>query len=381
MATDYRFDIFCIKGFGGKSIRWFRTSAAHILKKLRFRLTQIRWLLDDLIFARVVRGSDEGLVSLQCQCSRQHATRASDAENPDLELRVRFVWRAHAEHWGSTILRCHQLSRLLAIFDRRLDVKSVSISALRFSQDDPDLLVLHKSTLEYPFLDRFLRRLRERGTVVFLDLVDDDPGSSNWVDAQIDGYICSSHSELEYRRENCQNAFFVAHQVNALFRQSSSEHESFRVGYFGAPYNSLHLEELGISSRTPDFRLEFEVGQDLLEFLEPLSHHYSVRHYLAHERFKPGLKVYMASHLGATFIGSRADPESLALLGDDYPYLSTDSSVGEVRKTVAFAQETFGGEVHLRAKRKLEDLREEFCPARVVSDIQELIWKCAKSQG
>ena len=346
---------------------------------MRAGISRLIRLLEDIFIKREAPENDKQTALPECQCSQNHPCHVPEDPITNRILQVRFVWRGYAKAWGSAILRSHQLAQMLGLFDSKINAKSVSIAALGAAGEPVDVVVLHKTALEFRFLDRVLKRLKREGATIILDLVDGDPRKSKWVEPQIDAYMCASHSEFSYRRQRGQKATFVAHQLNSMFKQTPPEQTSFKVGYVGSPLNALHLHELSIPSRTPGFSLQPEERDDLLSFLTSLTHHYSVRNYLPNDGFKPGLKIYMAAHFGATFIGSRDDPESLALLGHDYPYLSADSSLDEVKKTIALAQKSFGGELHQIARQRLDNLRSEFCSARVMGVLQQMIWKVSEN--
>lgn len=319
-------------------------------------------------------------ISVRCDCSLGHPVVSDRALSSKDSFTIRFVWATEAINWGSTWVRSHQLAAMLQSFDKSLDVASLSTGAMAKSRITPDAVVLHKSALRFPGLPNLLRRFKRNGARVYMDLVDGNPTSGERIHHLVDHFICASHSEFAHRQLKLQSSTLVPHHVDHRFPPYHGLHDAFRVGFSGLPLNALHLNELHIEtfdSSATQFGADFE---KLRAFLNGLSHHYSVRHYQDYDGFKPGLKIYIAAHMGAAFIGSRQDPETLAVLGDDYPYLADDSSLGSVKKTLLRAESTFLSPLHSKALAALNKLRSEFCPAFVVATLHNALKDGAGAQ-
>lgn len=316
------------------------------------------------------RQVQEGRV--RCDCNLNHAT-FSKADAKSKRTTVAFAWAFDAEDWGSVVTRSHQLASLLLSYDSTIRVVSSSIEGLVATRNFPDVVILNKTALKYRFLEHYIRRAKQNGGVVFFDSVDDPPRRAAFIDHQIDHYLCASKGELQWRSSKGQPASFLAHHVDLRIAPRTVSRERFNLGFVGAPRNVLHLKSLGIDFFDASITQEADNFREFVSFLDSLSHHYSVRHYQDGDGFKPALKAYFAAHLGATFIGSRADPEVSLVLGDSYPYLSSDSSLSSVSQTVALAKSTFGHNLHHLARGRMEPLRKEFCPAGVVAVLHRLI--------
>ena len=279
-------------------------------------------------------------------------------------LSAAFVYPRSKRRQGSVQVRSIDLPRLLGQYDPSIEVDSFPIE---FLGRGPDCIVASKFVTKVPNCSGILKRLRRSGARIFFDLVDGNPRSTRKIDHLIDGYICASHPELSFRKDRGQPAFFVPHNVDSRLTGTREPASRFRVGYSGAPYNALHLDGMNIevfdSSRTQQGA---EIT-DLPSFLASLSHHYSVRKKEERGVFKPSLKIYIAALYQRAFVGSREDPESLMLLGDDYPYLARSSSPEDVAEVLAIARETFGGKVHALALQKMAIVRRESCPAAIAS--------------
>ena len=98
-----------------------------------------------------------------------------------------------------------------------------------------------------------------------------------------------------------------------------------------------------------------------------------MRSYFGELNFKPPTKVFLAARLGSVFIGSRADEEVALLLGNDYPYLSRDSSYQEVQKVIEFARESFLDAAWIRAKSAMEEARQECCDDAIAERLLSIV--------
>lgn len=302
------------------------------------------------------------MTSAKCICGGPHEKLGPVLGVDPTGLSVTFVFKGATRRFGSVQVRSRELARLLEDFEPQLYVDSIP---LEYFKGGTDVIIASKTITKVPGVERFLRRATKNGTKVLFDLVDGNPRSTRHIDRYISAYICSSHSEYDYRMELGQKAYLVPHNVDARMKPRDSAARGFRVGYSGAPYNAQHLDNLEIDvfdSSTTQVGDDFN---DLDRFLGSVSHHYSVRQNENRVVFKPAVKTYIASMYNRAFIGSKEDPETLKVLGSEYPYLAQTSSLYDVTDIIEFARATFGGPVHERAMHSLQGLRQEFCPRSV----------------
>ena len=270
---------------------------------------------------------------------------------------------------GSRQLRGGQLGKMLQAFDPSCLVSWRELGELAPHQSRPDVVICHKSALEDDGLLVVARRWAREGTLFCADIVDGKPKQGMRIRKILRSFICSSRSEFDYRSSRGERCYFVPHHVDLRIMPLRRQRPNFALGYLGQRRNAQHLEtiKLDVLEDSPHI---FEPGhRSLQDFLIGQSHHYSVRRYSRDEGFKPPTKIYLAAHVGAVAIVSREDSESLRAVGSDYPYLSVSSRYSDVVETVRFAEETMGMREHDSALQTMEELRREFCPARVVKSL------------
>ena len=308
----------------------------------------------------------------RCQCLQEHRSQSTAHKTNLLPVKVVFLYKKHAENWGSVLVRFRQAATLLKRYDKNLQV---STSVIEEYKDTADVWILSKTVSDFDGLLVLLEKASRSGSTILVDLVDGNVESTQPFDKFVDGYICSSKTEFEFRIRKAQNAYLVPHPLDRRLKSNSRRITNFRVGYCGAPANAAHLGTNGIETFDASTTQSGLGLHKMNNFLSSLSHHYSVRSYQPHDGFKPALKLFIAANFRAAFIGSKADTESLAWLGDSYPYLASNSSSEEVAKIMHYAKETFGTRVFERAVEQLEELKSDFCEASVTSQLDSAIWQ------
>lgn len=310
--------------------------------------------------------------SVPCQCGLGHPSAVDEFGAPPLRVSCVFLVASRALEWGSTFLRYSQIVALLKAFDPSI---SVNISGIEGYTGKSDVVVITKSVLKKKGILKFVRRLQRRGSLVLLDLIDGRPGLSEVVDPFVAGFLCASESEARARSSQSKHPGRVIpfpHLIDLRLSPRFQLAERFRIGYIGNTGNARFLDEMPIdsfelvsphSARNPLFH----------EFTTGLSHHYSVRLRSNLDGYKPPTKIFIAAHLGASFVGSFDDEETRDCLGVEYPYLARSSKFNEVRQIIEFARESFGGTQHEKSLSMLGALRSDFCPAKVVSALHETL--------
>lgn len=279
-----------------------------------------------------------------------------------------FVYRAGYRTRGSVRLRVAQLAAAVKASVKNPElVRVVTEDSHWLRLTEPVDMVWTKSTLTEDVRSA-LSTHAAHGHRVLVDFVDgtDIPEIAD----SVYGYICASRTELNYRAQHGKRAWYVPHAVDTRIPQFDFERESLQFGYFGRPWMAEHLETLSEIRSIP---AEESFGDrdfgHLMKTVAQWSHHYSVRSFFGVGNFKPPTKVFVAARLGALFVGSRQDEEVQLLLGNDYPYLSENSSIEEVRTTLQFARETFHAEHWNRARDAMEVVRRESCDAFIAEQL------------
>jgi hypothetical protein len=238
----------------------------------------------------------------------------------------------------------------------------------------PDIAILSKTAITLDQSGHLISRMSRDGTKIVVDIVDGHPDITKNFETPIDAYICASASEYNYRIIKKEQSFLVHHHVDSRIPSiKPSSRKDFNAGYAGKSENALWIKDLPISILEVDTS-DFSKGNtEFVRFLNKLTHHYSVRQYQDWDGFKPGTKLFLASHFGASFIGSKDDQESQILLGHEYPYTADSSSLRDVTSILEFAESTYGTEVHQKALLHMAHLRELSCRANVASALHEAL--------
>lgn len=312
------------------------------------------------------RGWNLKALPQMCWCGDHVSSDSDDVR--ELSRPLVFIYRSGYRARGSVRLRVAQLAAAVkASVDNPELVRVVTEDNSVIRSTEPMDMVWTKSTLTEDVRPTLSTSV-SNGHRVFVDFVDgtDLPEIAD----SVHGYICASRTELNYRTHHGKRAWYVPHAVDRRIPHLDFDRESLEFGYFGRPWMVEHLESLSeISVARAEESLGDREFKQLMESLAQWSHHYSVRSFFGFGNFKPPTKVFVAARMGALFVGSRQDEEVHLLLGNDYPYLSEDSSLEAVRETVQFARETFLSSPWNRARRAMEETRRESCDAFIAESL------------
>jgi hypothetical protein len=224
-----------------------------------------------------------------------------------------------------------------------------------------------------------LRQFIAAGNLVVFDMVDGEVSSR--IENLPHAYLCSSLSEAAARKKAGHTTIVSLMSPDQRCPLHDFSGKDFGIGYHGLAKNVQYAQALPeitvvpYSEKAPaPGELPMPVGWDEMG---TFSHHYSVRAWNAGDGFKPLMKAFVASRLGACFIGSADDPEAKLVLPADYPYLARSSTIEDVREVIDYAKTTYRTPVWEKAVSAMLTLRERSCPANtaleLVSGITALI--------
>ncbi len=247
-----------------------------------------------------------------------------------------FVYDANWPGVGSTVMRGMQLSGIAR--EALGSSRTVGYLPLSPALKRSDLFLTKNAAMA---LDSdSAAALVSRGNRLFVDIVDAPPPpwaravAAVIVTASISSYIQVSrdYPDLE--------TVLVNHHTDPRLPKPAPRAQ-FRVGYFGELFNAY---------RTPAIneRVDF-IGVDTasqhpawLDELPGYTLHYAIRQRIAQDAIKPFLKGFTAAACGAAVIAAAGDPEAVAWLGSDYPYLVPEDTESSVVAVLDEARADFG---------------------------------------
>jgi hypothetical protein len=231
-----------------------------------------------------------------------------------------------------------------------------------------------------------MKKLLRRDNILIADYVDGIHQDN--IDARVNGFLCSSHTEFQWvshRLLKNQQAALVPHAVdNRLLSIEVQKFDdvSFRCGYFGEPGNGLFAEELcnlGVlqlfETRTASaHRGFFEVGGWASQMRQyPVQYIARPSLQIRDGRFKPFTKGFQSAQLGQVVIGARFDAENRYWLGDDYPFFVEEETLESSTAAIQRCREAWeaGNLVHARAV--MQKLRVLSCPVQNALDYRDAL--------
>lgn len=295
-----------------------------------------------------------------CECGADHTP---GLEFSRLSRPVYIVYRDGTQSLGSVELRGLQAATSLANVGYGGTIHVQSLESVYRDKPTGAIIIALKTAIKDRF-DFALRDLAKNNTLLF-DIVD---GSiSGEMEALAEGFLCASVSEFTARKQTGARSYLVHHAIDTRIDwPPSTPRSAFSVAYYGAASNGLHIGEIPeIHVVAYRERVHQEAGEELSETMSTLasySHHYAVRQWNPRDGYKPLTKAFMAAWCNAVVIASRDDPESLALLGENYPYLARSSAQRDVIGILTFARETLGGTEWADAQKVMEQLKTLSCP-------------------
>ena len=313
---------------------------------------------------------------ITCQCGANHS--ADGVDWSGINRPIIFTYR-HGTEWAAAIqLRAFQVSRLLVQLGSPVDVIVQPIENLARSHPTNSVIIVGRTAVR-PASAGMIRRFIRDGNLVAFDMVDGEVSAS--IEHLPHAYVCSSLSEAEARTQAGHRTIVSLISPDHRCPVVGFDNKPFGMGYHGLAKNVQHTDALP-DVTVVDYREEAPAPGELpmpvgLDAMSAFSHHYSVRAWNPGDGFKPLMKAFVASRLGACFIGSREDREAELVLPDHYPYLAASSGLEDVRAIVDYARETYLTQVWEDAVSTMVELRQRSCPfstaSALVRGVAELI--------
>lgn len=301
----------------------------------------------------------ESTSHFQCECGASHPEmHIAEGEYPE----VFFAFRDGTRDVGSVRMRGFQAAESLSRVGYAGRIEVLTLERLTTRKPRGAVVIVLKTAIK----ERFSAELSDlqRWNTLLFDVIDGRPASS--LEEIADGFLCSSASEYQERSMRGQASRLVYHAVDSTISWPRRKKGKFGVVYYGLPENALHLDKIP-AIRSIDYIEEQHIRggfglKKKISRLGKFSHHYIVRNWNIADGHKPLTKGFLAAWCGALVIGSREDPETLLLLGEEYPYLSDTSQLHHVEQTLEIARGTYNSAKALAGERAMRKLKQLSCP-------------------
>ena len=305
-----------------------------------------------------------------------------------------FAYRRSRMDAGSTVMRAHQLARLVTPHLPEVDIRLSACSRREVLQNLwarmlPKGAVVFATKgvvkLLFPSTADILRR---RNCVLCLDVVDLEFKLLPGPELQAACYISPSMAGVEILRERLATNFGqgqalplilpILHNADErIYGVRISPQDRARIAYFGNPaYAEIPASVAG--------QIDVLDGSTSASFSRNLSRitgynvHYAVRPDQVEDRIKPFTKGSNAAVLGALVMVNRAVHDAVLLLGEDYPFLLEDTSEPCIRDGLDKVSGSWGGTDWKIAQDRMAEFAKLVSPAAIAGQIRTMMTLCGK---
>lgn len=221
-----------------------------------------------------------------------------------------------------------------------------------------------------------LESLRRVGNVICADYLDHPIRPE--LNVVIDAYIASSLNQAQWYRTQLpgKGIHYVPHHADPDIGGPAPPLPECRIGYFGELGNALHREHLADDI---DFVRTRLVDRSWLASMQHYNVHYCVREWRypspvrAPSSFKPFTKAFNAALCNANIIVPADESDASYILGLDYPYLLTDTSLAGVRRMIDYVRESFEGPDWQRGLDIMAEVRRVSSPEFIADKLLEMV--------
>ena len=262
-----------------------------------------------------------------------------------IKKNITYLYHKGTNNLGSIQMRFPQSAHHIQFLNSQISVRGISMQSKLNSQIKNEIVILSKFAA-VEISRSGLEKLLSNDNLVYVDPVDAEINLEKFRD--INGLIASSFLQEQYFKQNSDILVnLLYHSSDFRLKGIQAQKHFFSMAYFGSisrlPYSSDLLPFLEIV-KTP---LSYQPNIMLPIFsdkLKDFSAHFAVGIIQPKSVFKPFTKGLIASSVGAVTLISKNETEALLLLGDDYPYVSIDSSLKSISDMANFMKFTFKGE-------------------------------------
>ena len=284
--------------------------------------------------------------------------------NPSLiKKNITYLYHKGTNNLGSIQMRIPQSANCIKFLNSHIGVRGICLESRLTSQIKNEIIVLSKfAAVKISRID--LEKLMENDNSVYIDPVDAEINLEKFLD--IKGLIASSFLQEQYFKQNSDvPVILMYHSSDFRLKGIQAQKDYYSMAYFGSLSRLPHSPELLPFLEIVKTPLSYQPNTKLPIFsdkLKDFSAHFAIGAELPRYVFKPFTKGLIASSVGAITLISRNEKEALLLLGDDYPYVSIDSSLKSISDMAKFMKLTFGGDEWNKAQMSHQKFVNFTCP-------------------
>ena len=230
---------------------------------------------------------------------------------------INFVYSQSARHYGSTVMRGEQLSKIA----QKTLGRRVYFTSTDYKYKNCTLFLTKWAIYRLSVED--LQKLKVRQNKLIFDLLDGEPPVNKIKFADIVVAVAESiYQKYKLSLPKSVKIVLVDHHVDPRIRfvDWSARPKKLKVGYFGELINTLITPKI---KRRVDFIPVSNTTQndDWFKELPKYNLHYAIRQKRDVYPNKPFLKGFTAAHCDANILIQASEKEAIKWLGKDYPYL------------------------------------------------------------
>lgn len=270
-----------------------------------------------------------------------------------------FLTRRDTPYQGSRFLRATQLRQIV---EEQLPELNVRVATAAEDVSD-SVVILHKSFLAAATPKQVLD-LRAGGNIALADFIDFRPRRA--LCRVVDGFLASSYAQERFLSAAYADkpTFRILHHADPRIEAGCADGAGPSVGYFGNRAHGRHVKRLVAEGLCDRFFADRPQDTEWMSHLRDYGVHYAIRAKHLFEGFKPFTKGAVAARCGAVVLASR-DEESVANLGEDYPFLVSSTAYKDVRAAIVRMRESYGGPDWQAAQAAMRRLESQCSPERI----------------
>lgn len=282
---------------------------------------------------------------------------------------INFVYSESSRHYGSTVMRGEQLSKIT----KKVLGKCVCFSSTDYQYKNCILYLTKWAVYTLSVID--LQKLKARQNKLIFDLVDGELPPSKIKFADI--VVAAAESIYQKYQRSLPKSIkivLIDHSVDPRIRfvDWSTRPKELKAGYFGELINTVITHRI---KQQVDFISVSNTTQngDWFKELPKYNLHYAIRQKREVYPNKPFLKGFTAAFCDANILIQASEKEAIKWLGKDYPYLLRGKVTEEkILKLLDYINRTYGSKEWKRGLVIMRSIRERISEEAIGKQIVKL---------